>query len=271
MNSWKWIWRTTATLSAAAALLLVFGFGYGARELIFPRANPASAQANAEAPLAQREPSEEDGAYRIVAIGDSLAKGTGDATGQGFARRTAALLDNESDREVRFLNNLGINGMTTGELLEELDKPGVRYVLKEANVILLSIGANDLFQGGAALQTGTGSPSAAALEQALPGTEKRLGEALGKLREINPSARIVYLGLYNPFGDIPSLREAGDAGVTKWNAAVSERMLEGDNMLLTPTFDLFQRNPAAYLSFDHFHPNAFGYERIAERVVQGLQ
>lgn len=271
MNSWKWTWRTTAVLSALSALLLAVGFGYGARELMFPRPNLANADASAVAPLTERAPSTEDGSYRIVSIGDSLAKGTGDTTGQGFARRAAVLLDQSSDREVRFLNNLGINGMTTQELLTELNEPGVRYVLKEANVILLSIGANDLFQGGAALQTSTAAPDANALDTALPSASQRLGEALDQLRVINPTARIIYLGLYNPFGDIESLRDEGDLGITEWNAQASARIAKGENMVLTPTFDLFERDPGAYLSSDHFHPNSDGYERIAQRIVQGLQ
>ncbi|WP_172250564.1 GDSL-type esterase/lipase family protein [Saccharibacillus deserti] len=271
MNSWKWIWRTTAVSSAAATLLLAVGFGYGAKELVFPSANRIDTETSAKAPLAERTPSVEEGNYRIVSIGDSLAKGTGDTTGQGFARRTAALLDKKSEREVRFLNNLGINGMTTDELLQELEEPGIQYVLKQANVILLSVGANDLFRGGAALQAGTNNPSAAALAEALPAASNRLGEALDRLREINASAQIVYLGLYNPFGDIESLRQAGDEGIAEWNAKAAERIAKGQNMMLTPTFDLFQRNTAAYLSFDHFHPNSAGYQRIAERVVQGLE
>lgn len=262
----------TALLSGAATLLLAVGFGHGAQELIFPRPNVVDTEASANAPLTNREPSLEDGNYRIVAVGDSLAKGTGDTTGQGFARRTAALLDQKDDKEVRFLNNLGINGMTTRQLLNELEEPGVQYVLKEANIILLSIGANDLFQGGEALQMGSGVPdSAAAFDEALPGAVERLGEILNMLRSINPSARIVYIGLYNPFGDIEELREAGNQGITDWNARAAEMIAETENMTLTPTFDLFQRNPGAYLSFDHFHPNSIGYERIAERIVQGLE
>ncbi len=272
MNSWKWIWRISAGLSAAASLLLLAGFVYGAEKLIFPKPNPVESQASSdEAPLSEREPSADDGSYRIVAIGDSLAKGTGDTTGQGFARRTADGLEEQGRKPVHFLNNLGINGMTAQELLDELKQPGVQYVLKEANVILLSIGANDLFQGGAALQTGSDAPSAAALEQALPDTEKRLGQALDRLREINPTAKIVYIGLYNPFGDIESLKEEGDRGVTAWNAKAASLIVERENMTLTPTFDLFQRDPRAYLSFDHFHPNSDGYERIARRIVQGLE
>ncbi|OWA37187.1 lysophospholipase [Saccharibacillus sp. O16] len=271
MNSWKWIWRLSAWLSAAATLLLIVGFAYGAKQLMFPRPNLMDSQASAEAPLTQRDPQAEGDSYRIAAIGDSLAKGTGDTTGQGFARRTAALLEAEDKQPVQFLNNLGINGMTTQELLDELQEPGVQYVLKKANVILLSIGANDLFQGGAALQTGSGTPNPAALEQALPGAQQRLAQALDKLREINPNAKVVYVGLYNPFGDVEALREEGNRGITLWNAEAAARIIERENMMLTPTFDLFQRDPGAYLSFDHFHPNSDGYERIAQRIVQGMK
>jgi len=261
----------TATFSVIAALLLMIGFGYGIRKLMFPTPSIVRAESTSAAPLAERAPSTQEDRDRIVAIGDSLAKGTGDLTGQGFARRSATLLGQGGERDVQFLNNLGINGMTTTELLEELKQPGVRYVLKEANLILLSIGANDLFQGGGALQTSGGSPNPDTWNKVLPKAANRLGQVLDELRAINPSARIVYIGLYNPFGDVPSLRQEANQGVTTWNTNIAERLLTDDQVFFTPTFDLFQRDPVAYLSSDHFHPNSAGYERIAERIVQALR
>lgn len=66
--------------------------------------------------------------------------------------RRAGNLLKDKGYDVQVLNNLGVNGLRTDALLEKLDEQGVRYVLQQSNFILLSIGANDLFQGGQVLQ-----------------------------------------------------------------------------------------------------------------------
>lgn len=178
------------------------------------------------------------------------------------------------------LNNLGINGLTTSGLLPKLKEQGTRYVLGEADIILLSIGGNDLFQGADLLsgsQTGTaGNDGEAAdldpdeLLEALPQAKKQLQQILEQIRKINPDALIIYVGLYNPFVDVKDLKVAGNQAVSEWNSAALTVINKYDNMTFVPTFDLFQHSLNKYLSTDHFHPNDQGYERIAERIVQGM-
>lgn len=66
--------------------------------------------------------------------------------------RRAGNLLKDKGYDVQVLNNLGVNGLRTDALMTKLDEQGVRYVLQQSNFILLSIGANDLFQGGQVLQ-----------------------------------------------------------------------------------------------------------------------
>ncbi|MFB5675642.1 GDSL-type esterase/lipase family protein [Paenibacillus terreus] len=266
MNSTSWIWRITSTLSIAATLLLIYGFVAAvAGNLVSAPVSPPAAvpeSGQAPSPAAGNE-------IRAVAIGDSLARGTGDDSGSGFVRRAVDLLD-KNGMHAKLINNLGINGLTTDVLLTRLDETGVQYVLKEANVIMLSIGGNDLFAGGQALQSGTEPPSVDKLRATLPGASARLQKILEKLHTINPDARILYLGLYNPFSDLPDLRVPGNTVVSEWNAAALRITNKSDQMSVIPTFDLFEQNLAVYLSSDHFHPNGAGYQAIAERIVQGF-
>lgn len=266
MNSTSWIWRITSTLSCAATLLLIYGFVAA----VAGNLSPAPVSPPAAAPESGQAPSPAAGTeIRAVAIGDSLARGTGDDSGSGFVRRTVDLLD-KNGMNAKLINNLGINGLTTDALLTRLDETGVQYVLKEANVIMLSIGGNDLFAGGQALQSGTEPPSVEKLRATLPAASARLQKILDKLHTINPDARILYLGLYNPFSDLPDLKVPGNAVVSEWNEAALRITNKSDQMSVIPTFDLFEQNLEAYLSSDHFHPNGAGYEAIAERIVQGF-
>nr|WP_081625294.1 GDSL-type esterase/lipase family protein [Paenibacillus massiliensis] len=271
VNSTTWIWRTVGSVSAAATLLLLFGFISAINTIV----NPSSGGA-ALAPDQKTAPSanpvggaDEASEIRVAAIGDSLAKGTGDDTGNGFVRRTVQILNEQEGRSARLINNLGINGLTTEGLLTKLDEPGTSYVLKEANLIMLSIGGNDLFAGVQATE-GTGvPPTAEQLRAVLPAAQERVAQVLEKLHTINPNAKVVYLGLYNPFGDLKEYQVPGNAVVAEWNQSILALMSKHQNMVLIPSFDLFQQNLQSYLSSDHFHPNGDGYQAIAERVAQG--
>ncbi|UOK61710.1 GDSL-type esterase/lipase family protein [Paenibacillus sp. OVF10] len=227
-----------------ATLLLLFGFGYAIKDVIFPEGDSAlttGQEATAPSKDKEGEPAVvKDGKIRMAVIGDSLARGTGDDEGLGFVRRAGNLLKDKG-YDVQVLNNLGVNGLRTDALLEKLDEQGVRYVLQQSNFILLSIGANDLFQGGQVLQ-GEDPPTAEQLAAALPETSKRLQEILKKVKEINPDAQIAYIGLYNPFGDVKELEKPGNAVVAAWNDAALAILNNEDKMTLVPTFDLFENH-----------------------------
>ncbi|MCG7385930.1 GDSL-type esterase/lipase family protein [Paenibacillus sp. ACRRY] len=273
LDSAPWIWRTISTVSVLATLLLLFGFGYAIKDVIFPEGDPqlgTGQSANTPADEASKPAAPvEDGKIRMAVIGDSLARGTGDDEGLGFVRRAGNILK-EQGHDVQVLNNLGVNGLRTDALLSKLDEQGVRYVLQQSNFILLSIGANDLFQGGQVLQ-GEDPPTAEKLAAALPETSKRLQEILKKVKEINPDAQIAYIGLYNPFGDVKELEVPGNAVVAAWNDAALQILNQEDKMTLVPIFDLFENHLGEYLSSDHFHPNGAGYEEIAVRIAQEYQ
>ncbi|WP_049827431.1 GDSL-type esterase/lipase family protein [Paenibacillus maysiensis] len=272
VNSSKWIWRSVGSVSIAATLLLLYGFIAAVRSITAPEPLASTKPVNSGSSQIQNAPSAatQVGEFRVAAIGDSLAKGTGDDSGSGFVRRSVTLLNDQEGHKAQLINNLGINGLTTQGLLTKLDEPGVAYVLKKANVIIVSIGGNDLFQGAQAAQTGKEPPTLNGLRKALPDAAKRLQKVLTKVGKINPKAKIIYVGLYNPFSDLPEMNIPGNLVVTEWNLAAMAITNQNSNMTLIPTFDLFQQNLPVYLSSDHFHPNGQGYQAIAERIAQGF-
>lgn len=276
MNSAKWIWRRIGLLSAAATVLLLVGLVYAFMDINYPSSEGVVLTPSPETSVEkEHHPLKDKQNVNMVVLGDSLAKGTGDDTGSGFARRVVKELGESTGQQVKLLNNLGINGLTTSGLLPKLDESGMVYALKEADVILLSIGGNDLFQGAQALANNRDLLNTELdpmeLIMSLPEAVDRLQSILLKLREINPEATIVYVGLYNPFGDLDQLLVPGNIAVTQWNNAALELVNVEQNMLLIPTFDLFKLNLEQYLANDHFHPNGDGYQQIAERIVQAIQ
>lgn len=273
LNNSKWIWRSVWIVSIAATLVLITGFVYAVNDVLYPKGEALAGAL----PQATEAPALEDGTLRIVALGDSLAKGTGDNSGKGFAKRTVDQLTS-GGAKAELIGNLGINGLTTAGLQAKLNEEGIQYAVKQANVVLVSIGGNDLFRGSELLNGANAAPEEAmeeitpeSLLAALPEASKRLDGILERIAGLNPKAKIYYVGLYNPFGDLEKLLTPGNQAVTAWNNAAMDLINKHPNMMLVPTFDLFSGHLDSYLYTDHFHPNGDGYERISERIVQAIR
>ncbi|AOZ91264.1 GDSL-type esterase/lipase family protein [Paenibacillus crassostreae] len=273
MNSSKWIWRYVSVISMLATIVLFIGFIYAVKDINWPKASVEVVPSSQELGEGVEESMADKQEYKISGLGDSLAKGTGDDTGSGFVKRSVEMLSKRTGKTASLLNNLGINGLTTSGLVTRLDEAGVQYVLKQSDIIILSIGANDLFRGAKLLSAdeSTQEITAERLRNVLPPASEQLQIALDKLREINPKAYIIYVGLYNPFGDLQEISSVGNEVVTTWNNIVLTTMNRDERMTLVPTYDIFVNNLDRYLTSDHFHPNADGYQQIAERIVQGIQ
>lgn len=269
MKSTSRIWIITGLLSGLATVLLLIGFVYGVKDILYPTSTSASEDKviDSQPNTAQQVPIKN--ALDITAIGDSLAKGTGDDKGLGFAGRTVQTLT-EQKLEAQLRNNLGINGLKTSGLLELLEQKGVKHALQQSSVILLSIGGNDLFQGAQALQNGGQLPTWNDLEKAIKEAGENYKKIVKKLYEINPEAQIVYVSLYNPFADLKEMKAIGNRAVSSWNLLTAEVLAAYDHTLVVPTFDLYVNNGGRYLSSDHFHPNQDGYQIIAERIAQSI-
>jgi lysophospholipase L1-like esterase len=223
-----------------------------------------------------------------MALGDSLTKGTGDESGEGgYVGKAAKKLEALWKKPVRVYNQ-AINGWRAESLLNSLEEPNIQNLIKQSDIVLLTIGANDLNQAAnnpvqvSDAKTKTTAPAAtkdpnnlpeinyAEIKKSLPATEEKLAKILTKIAALNPKAKIVYMGLYNPYFDIDVTKE-GTTILQDWNLKASRIANGFPNMIVVPTFDLFQFEVKKYLYIDEFHPNQLGYERMADRAVQALQ
>ena len=265
-----WLWTAPLLVGGAAALVFAVGFVLALRgSLGEPLGEPPPPPREAVVP-----PAPGRGAVRILVLGDSLAKGTGDETGKGFAVRVLESFKAKGPAE---LTNLAVNGMETPEVLAVAETPNVRALARSASLILLSAGGNDLSHGATSYDSRGGGPSPADLPGAVAAARERyvagLRRILEILREENASAPILLMGLYDPFDS----RQAGDTAsgaarlgasvVLQWNTLAQETALSFPGVTVVPTFDLFQGRPDR-LSADHYHPNGDAYGEIAKRMLQ---
>jgi lysophospholipase L1-like esterase len=270
MKSSSWLWRVLGITTLICLLVMLTGFGWALKDTWFPKSGLTLPEVSKPEVATGGSWSDKKELY-ITSLGDSLTKGTGDSTGEGYVDRVIKSLSKAMDKPVYLVNNLAINGLHADELVTSLDESGFRNGIGKADIILMTIGGNDLFQiaqeGGSLAEGGDLSPEL--LLKRLPEAEERLKAVLSKIRQLNPTARIVYVGLYNAFYDLPEMRPVSEV-VANWNDYAHTLAEQDGNTTVVPTYDLFELNLKMYLSSDHFHPNALGYARISERIVQAL-
>ena len=253
-----WLWHVPAGLALAAGAVFAAGFW-----LAVQSSSGRSLGASPPAPVTPGA-TRPAGKRLVLVLGDSLSHGTGDPTGRGYAGDVAAALQRRGPVESV---NLAVAGAESSDLRGLIESANVRLLVATADVILLSVGGNDLSHSLA----GTGAPAQALsnVTDARARFAANLRSILAELRKTNPSVPVRVIGLYQPFGGDGREARIGESVVLGWNAIIAETALGYANVSIVPVFDLFAGRPDR-LASDRFHPNRDGYRVIAERVIQTL-
>src|SRR3954452_20804493 len=183
------LWYLPVAAAIAAAILFGAGFYSFLRGDLGTAVSIASpSRVSVSAPRQQIAP-------RIV--GDSVGRGTGDGTGLGIGGR---LVDELRKRNVPSKNivNVAVNGARTRDLIEQLDSHNVRTLIAQSNVVIVSIGGNDLWGDNNWRNAPPRNP-----EAVMKDVLDRVEESVKVIRRANPTARIFVIGLYNPFITTP--------------------------------------------------------------------
>lgn len=201
--------------------------------------------------------------YQYTAIGDSLTKGFGALPGHGFVPVYRRMAENRLGAAVATAN-LGINGLTTAELMQRLRGSSMyRQAIREADIITLSIGGNDLIRAARGAAGYPGSQGRV-LRSALQECKQNFSGLIGTLEQLKAGARKPYIirvvGLYNPYPRI--------AAATDWVLEFNRHAARYSSRVVgfAPIYNDFSGNEGNLLFIDHVHPNGRGYRVIAEKL-----
>jgi lysophospholipase L1-like esterase len=217
---------------------------------------------------------------RYVALGDSLAFGLWDWRG-GYVDRLVRIRE-EAGESIR-LDNRGVPGAHTTDLLASLRERPVRRAVRRADVISVSIGGNDLRDVRAAYQQSCLDPRP--LAEAL---QRRTMRVYRILLRLNPDARILTMNYYNPYvrqdrsrnscpdsgSDFRVLNRVGVSVNRDLRRGLRERSETIGVANVYRVFNVKKRNGTRsvvdprvkdLLSIDGLHPNRDGHARIAKR------
>lgn len=247
-------------LSIASSILLIFGFIQGTSAVLKPKNFEPSAVKKETTPNSSKK----ENGLRIVALGDSLTRGVGDDNGEGYVKRLTNKLTNQFKKKV-LLSNLSVSGAKTGDLVTLLKEPGTGHVIKQADLIVMTIGGNDLFPGVQTLEQN----NLQSYQPDFKTFQTNSRTIIDSIRKDNADVPIYWISLYNPFEDITELGDTSSF-VINWNYQMEKLAAQYSNLYIIPVFDLFQGRSNEFVYTDHFHPNKKGYEVISERVYQSI-
>jgi len=261
----KSIWYSLFTIATVSLVILAIGF-YQAVMVT----TGGSPQTPAQSPSAQiagtqaKLPSKHSNLFQVFILGDSIAKGTGDENGKGFAGYLPELLKNDTPKKI-VVTDAGIDGLESQGLLEELQNKRLDKAISGSDLILISIGGNDL----KSILTLNDLSKEEAFNTRQTNYLANLKQTLKILRTNNPNALIVFLGLYNPFEKETTAEDVGL--LNEWNYNTQQLLDSDSNTIFIPTFDLMKYNLGRYLAKDGLHPNSAGYQAISGRISKSVE
>ena len=228
----------------------------------------------------------------IVAIGDSLTEGIGDATKSGgYVPIVADLLEETDGYKEVTTSNYGKNGDRSDQVLKRFhESKSIQEDIASANIVVLTVGGNDIIKTFKQVFLTATEESFILPEKTY---QVNLRALLADFKKLNPKLEVYVFGVYNPYYVyFPEITEMQNI-VDKWNKTTQEIVNETDHATFISTVDLFdpttkqnemenlaldEENPSGaeinnpYLyEKDLFHPNKAGYELMGEVLFQAIE
>ena len=201
----------------------------------------------------------------LVVLGDSLAAGwtpygqKGEGYGEYLKERF------EQSQYTGELDNHGVPGYVSSQLLNDvLTKDAVRQSIREAEVIALDIGANDLLR---ALRTNDQSKVVSAIVQ----VQNNLLATLTAIDQLNPDADVYVMGYYNPFPYSPQEQQASLMPILGALNQSIEAAAKVNGATFVPTAKVIAKQYEAYLpNPSDIHLSQEGYQTIAKEFWKAI-
>lgn len=213
----------------------------------------------------------ETGAQPIqyLALGDSLTRGIGDETGTyGYTKRLSIAMEEWPAITEVELDNRGKNGRRSDQLLALLEKGHYDEELKEADLVTVTMGGNDVMK---IVKKDIFSLKKEMFDKEMIKFEKRYRKIIEEIRKRNSEVPIILIGFYNPFSIVTDEYTPFETIIDEWNMTIAQIASDDSNACFVPTSDLFETNEEMVYHTDFFHPNASGYDRMTMRIIQYMK
>ncbi|MFJ7983219.1 S-layer homology domain-containing protein [Lysinibacillus xylanilyticus] len=216
-----------------------------------------------------------------VALGDSLAHGMNEVgmIGLGYTDFVAQALQQDG-LITSYIKGFANSGYTTSDVLKDIqnnveksvvgfgypsEKVKIHTSIKEAEIITLTVGANDLIPILEESQT-TGI-NAAMMLKASQGAIKNIAAILEEIKKLNPNAQIYVMGYYNSFPYYSEDVQQQFKMLLKVMNATIKTTVEKAGAVFVPTYDIVEKDVPSYLpNPDNIHLSEAGYLAVANEA-----
>ncbi|MBZ5201979.1 lipolytic protein G-D-S-L family [Planomicrobium chinense] len=200
----------------------------------------------------------------LVALGDSITYGANlEDSGQSAY---PYLIGEDAGFEVQ---NLAVSGWQTAQVTAALrEDEDYRQKVKDADVIAMTIGSNDLLEILRLAETsGAGDPKQVEeiLRQELGNSIvfDEIGELIEEIQSLT-DAQILLYNIYNPFPPGNSMHQIGEALLPEVNATFQEVTESYENVYLVDAYSAYNRKQGDYIIPGDIHPTEKGQAVLAE-------
>ncbi len=216
------------------------------------------------------------GAWAVVGLGDSVTSGYHcDCT--PFVQQYAALTARRTGRPMT-ADNLGVNGLTTSGLLAQLGSSDVAQPVSGADIVLVTIGANDAAESLA--RWSAGHCDQACLQAGADEVGSTLDEVLDRIRTLRDGLpteilvttywNVVQDGVVARGGFSAAYLRASDTLTRAVNAAICTSATASAAScvdLYRPFKQDGSADPTPLLAADGDHPDAAGHALVARTLA----
>ncbi|WP_051405098.1 S-layer homology domain-containing protein [Bacillus cihuensis] len=208
---------------------------------------------------------------RYLSLGDSLAAGMTPEKGisSGYSDMTADYLKGKNSLAT-YSKEFAVPGYTTQNVLDDLTvKSELREAVKQANLITISAGANDLLKiAKLDAEKNILILDPAAVKSTLQTLAKNYTMILQTIKELNPNASVYVMGYYYPFPYLSDAQKPQLIELTKTlNQTIQLTISEGATFV--QVYDKFGDDTKKYLpNPENIHPNQEGYKLMSDALIE---
>lgn len=203
-----------------------------------------------------------------VALGDSLTEGVGDERGnQGYVGRLKKEMGTWQGVKSVTVTNTAKRGRRSDQLIEQIQSGEIDHALKKADIISLTIGGNDLMK---VVRANITDLKKEYFDKERPKFQQRYEKIMKLIRERNPNAPIIIIGVYNPLSIFTKEKSDMNTIMNEWNSDIRRFSNQDPYSVYVSVEDLFDSNANMVYHTDFFHPNAKGYDQMTARIITTL-
>lgn len=209
----------------------------------------------------------EDKTINHLALGDSIIRGYRIPEEENLISRFTVQLEQQTGKQI-VSNNEGIIGITSGKLNEKIQEGVFDEQIKDADIITLNVGGNDVLR---AVKKSDLYSALKSFDELQSSFSENLTDITTKIGELNSAATIIFLELYNPMPADHQFYTLADKLLPKWNIKIYEVAKKTPSSVVVQTTKVINSENMQNLASDGVHPSPSGYTAISEQMLDQFQ